>query len=140
MVARDGDIDEGPLHHRHVAHYHGDTVRTLFVVSAVILLVAETTGASLPLTMTGIVALAVALVVAAGITNPAQAWIHFLNAIVSIYGAVTFGMYAIEQYHRSHNFTDTTYLFAETLALLFLVAVYFTTKTVRGVLLRPHFL
>jgi len=132
------EIPEGPIYHRHIAHYHGDTVRFLFVAAAVIMLVAETTGASLPLPIFGIVTLAVILVIAAGIANPAQEWIHFINAILAIYGAVTFGLYAIQQYQTTHSFFSQTYLFAEALALVFLIAVYYTTKTVRGVLLRPH--
>jgi hypothetical protein len=138
MPIENGELPAGPMRHRQVAHYHGDTVRILFVVAAVVMLIAETTGALLPLPMLGIVTFAVILVVAAGIANPAQKWIHFVNAGIAIYGAIIFGLYAIEQYRLTRYVFDTTYLYAETLALIFLIAVYFTTKTVRGVLLRPH--
>ena len=138
MSLQEGELPGAPYRHRHVAHYHGDTVRSLFVVAAVVLLVAETTGASLPLPTFQIVALAVLLVVAAGITNPAQAWIHFVNALLAIYGALVFGLFAIEAYRAAQEIFSQTYLFAELLAILFLVSVYFTTKTVRGILLRPH--
>jgi len=138
MVSEEGEISEGPLRHRHVAHYHGDTVRALFIAEAVVLLIAETTGASLPIATLSIVLFAVALVVAAGITNPAQTWIHFVNALLALYGAVTFGLYAIEEYHLARDIFGQTYLSTELLAILFLISVYFTTKTVRGIMLRPH--
>jgi hypothetical protein len=140
MPTQEGEFPEASFRQRHVAHYHGDTVRALFVVGAVVMLVAETTGASLPLTMLGIVSFAVALVIFAGITNPAQKWIHFLNALTSIYGAMTFGLFAIQEYRTHHDFFNITYLYVEALAFIFLIAVYYTTKTVRGILLRPHFL
>jgi hypothetical protein len=138
MSQKDDELPEGPYRHRHVAHYHGDTVRALFVTQAVVMFVAETTGASLPLATVQVVVFAVGLVVAAGITNPAQAWIHFVNAGLAIYGAMLFGLYAIETYQTYHDIFAPTYLYAEVLAALFLISVYFTTKTIRGTLLRPH--
>jgi uncharacterized membrane protein YuzA (DUF378 family) len=139
MSSADGDLPEGSLRHRPVAHYHGDTVRSLFVVTAIVMIIAETTGASLPLSTIGIVSLVVVLVVVAGITNPAQAWIHFINAALAIFGAIAFGLYAIQQYHLVQSLFSPTYLFSEALALIFLAAVYYATKTVRGVMLRPRF-
>lgn len=138
MPIETGELPAGPLHHRPVAHYHGDTVRTLFVVAAVVMLLAETTGALLPFSTLGTVSLAVILVVAAGITNPTQEWIHFINAALAIYGAISFGLYAIEQYRMTHEILSPTYLYAEVLALIFLTAVYYATKSVRGTLLRPR--
>ena len=123
---------------RSAMHYHGDVVRVLFVASALLMLGAETLGGEMPLSTVGIVAFAIVLVVAAGITNPAQAWIHYLNFIIAVCGAGVFGLFAIERYQVSHTFVEVTYLSAEALALIFLFAVYYTTKTVRGILLRPH--
>jgi len=126
------------MRHRPVAHYHGDTVRALFVIMAVVMLIAETTGASLPLSTLGIVSFAVVLMVAAGIANPAQSWIHYVNVVLAVFGAISFGLYAIEQYRATHDVLTPTFLYAEVLALLFLTSVYYATKTVRGLLLRPH--
>lgn len=138
MASIDGDLPEGLVRHRQVAHYHGDTVRALFISCAFIMIIAETANASLPLPTSGVIALAVVLVVAAGITNPAQSWIHYINALLAIAGAVVFGLYAIEQYHLSKSLLSPTYLFSEALALIFLVGVYYSTKTVRGMVLRPR--
>jgi hypothetical protein len=119
-------------------HYHGDTVRILFLISAIVMLIAETTGASLPLTTFSILTLAILLVVAAGITNPAQTWIHYINIALAVFGTITFGLYAIREYQATGEFLTQTYIFAEVLALILLVAVYYATKTVRGTLLRSH--
>ncbi len=54
-------------------HYHGDYVRMLFIAAAVLLFVTQFTGDDLPFTPGTSLIIVVALVVAAGITNPAQA-------------------------------------------------------------------
>ena len=121
-----------------VRHYYGDTVRVLFVSSAVLLVIAATTDADLPLSMIGAVAWAVVLVVAAGITNPEQGWIHFANEAIAIVGTLVFATSAIGHWRAGAGIFDSTYLFVEIIALLSLLSLYFTTKTIRGALLRPH--
>ncbi len=132
-----GDIPSSPFAHRRIAHYHGDIVRILFLASALIMLAAQTTGTSLPFSTIQVVIFAVILVILAGVTNPAQAWIHYLNEVVAVFGAVRFGITAIEEYQGRQNLLDPQYLYVEVLALLFFIAVYFATKTIRGILLRP---
>ena len=123
-----------PRHH--VRHYHGDTTRVLFVASAVVLIVAQSTGADLPLSTMGAVVSAVVLVVAAGITNPAQGWIHWLNAFIAVYGTLLFGMTAVDRYRGGTSVFDPSFFYIEALALLSLIALYLTTKTIRGFHLR----
>lgn len=122
---------------REIRHYHGDNVRVLFVVSAVVLIVAQSTGAELPLSTTGAVISAVLLVVVAGITNPAQGWIHWLNAFIAIIGTLLFGTAAIDRYRSGLNIFDSSFAYIEALALLSLIALYFTTRTIRGFHMRP---
>ncbi|MDD3531079.1 MAG: hypothetical protein PHV99_00595 [Candidatus Pacebacteria bacterium] len=142
MIYEDsGDIETGMNvpRHREIPHYHGDAVRVLFVASAVLLIVAKSVGAELPLSTFGTVTAAVILVVAAGITNPLQFWIHWANALFAIYGTVLFGTTAVEHYRSGTNAFDTSFLFIEALALLALLALYFTTRTIRGVHQRPSY-
>lgn len=134
-----GDIGEGVPPHREIPHYHGDGVRALFVASAVLLIVAKSTGAELPLSTFGTVVAAVVLVVAAGITNPAQRGIHWLNATLAVIGTILFGRAAVNHYSTGTSFFDTSFLFIEALALLSLVALYFTTRTIRGIKQRPDY-
>lgn len=119
-----------------IPHYHGDSVRALFVAGAVLLIIAQSTGADLPLSTAGAVICAVVLVVVAGITNPAQGWIHWFNAFIAIYGTLLFGMAAIERYRSGISVFNPSFFYIEALALLSLVALYLTTKTIRGFHLR----
>lgn len=121
---------------RSVLHYHGDEVRVLFFTAALVLLVAQSTGADLPLSTIGAVTLAIILVIAAGITNPAQSAIHWLNALLSAGGVILFGTTAINHYRGGASIFDPSFVYIEALALLSLVALYFTTRTIRGDLQR----
>lgn len=122
---------------RHVPHYHGDETRALFLISALILVVFASLGVDLPLSVSGAVTLAVLLVVAAGITNPMQRWIHYVNAILAIGGSLLFGITAVEHYRSGGSVIDTAFASIEALALLSLFSLYFTVRTIRGIMLRP---
>lgn len=122
--------------HREIPHYHGDNVRVIFVVSAVVLIVAQSTGAELPLSTTAAVIGAILLVILAGITNPAQGWIHWANEFIAMFGVLLFGTSAIDHYRAGLSVFDSSFAYIETLALLSLIALYFTTRTVRGFHLR----
>ncbi len=133
-----GDFDTiVPPRHK-IRHYHGDNVRVLFVMSAVVLIVAQSTGAELPLSTAGAVISAVVLVVAAGITNPAEGWIHWLNAFIAVFGTLVFGMTAVSRYRAGMSIFDPSFTYIEALALLSLIALYLTTRTIRGFNQRPN--
>lgn len=123
---------------RTIPHYHGDGVQIIFVIGAVVLIVAQSTGAVLPLS-TGIsVIIAILLVIMAGITNPAQYGIHWMNAGIAILGTLVFGTSAINHYRARLDLFDPSFVYIETIALLSLFALYFTTRTIRGMLQRPN--
>lgn len=122
--------------HTSVPHYHGQTVRMLLITSALVLLIAATTGADMPLSGLGSVMGAIILMVVAGITNPAQEWIHWVNEVLVVLLTIIFGTSAIGYYHRGGRVFDQSFFFTEILALLFLITLYFTTKTVRGMYLK----
>ncbi len=140
MITNNVDSGGGQhVPHRHeIPHYHGDNMRMIFVVAAILLIIAQSTGADLPLSARGTIVAAIMLVVAAGITNPAQGWIHWFNALLAIAGTLRFGMAAIERYQSGVSFSDHSFLFIEALALLSLIALYFTTRTIRGFHQRPN--
>lgn len=134
-----GDGGESIPRRRSIPHYHGDETRVLFVVSAILLIVAKSTGAELPFSTLGTVVAAVVLVVAAGITNPAQFWIHWVNSFLAIYGTILFGTTAVDQYRAGTSVFDSSFAYVEALALISLIALYFTTRTIRGIKQRPKF-
>ncbi len=123
---------------RVIPHYHGDEARVIFVVSALVIIVAQSTGAELPFSTVGAVTSAVILVIAAGITNPALSWIHWVNAFLAIDGTLIFGTGAVERYRAGTNLSDPSFIYLEVLAILALIALYFTTRTIRGRFLRPN--
>ncbi len=124
---------------REIPHYHGDGVRALFVVGAVLIIVAQSTGAELPLSTTGAVFSAVILVVAAGVTNPAQRGIHWFNGILAALGTLIFGIAAVSHYRAGISLFEPSFLYVEILALLSLVALYLSTRTIRGITQRPRY-
>lgn len=138
MTFNGDDDGDGVPPRRNVPHYHGDSVRVIFVVSAIVLIVAQSTGAELPLTTTEAVVSAVALVVAAGITNHALFLIHWVNAILSVTGTILFGTNAVEYYRAGISASNVSFVYIEALTLLSLLALYFAIRTVRGFHLRPR--
>ncbi len=124
--------------HPEIPHYHGDEVRGFFVTAALIIIFAQSTGAELPLSTGGAVVSAAALVIAAGITSPRLVWSHFLNCFLAFIGTVVFGIAAVAHYREGTAILAPSFVYLEALALLSLVALYFTTRTVRGILLRPR--
>ncbi len=134
-----GDGGEHIPRRHEIPHYHGDGVRVLFVISAVLLIVAQSTGAELPLSTFGTVIAAVVLVIAAGITNPAQFGIHWANAFLAMFGVLIFGTTAVNHYRAGASFFDSSFVYVEALAILSLIALYFTTRTVRGLHMKENY-
>lgn len=135
----EGDGGTGVPRRREIPHYHGDQLRVIFVVSAVVLIVAQSTGAELPLSTLGAVVSAAVLVIAAGVTNPVQSGIHWFNEVVALAGTLLFGSTAVDHYRAGISFFDPSFIYIEALALLSLAALYLTTRTIRGILQRPKF-
>ncbi len=113
------------------SHYHGDTVRVLFLVAAVLVFATKFVGEAMPFSFGAMMLLILTLVITAGITNPAQKWIHTVNMIVSIAGVLTFGWLSFSRIETAADiFSGNGLVFV--IALVFLAALYFATRTVRG--------
>lgn len=136
-MSEDGNGGESIPRLRELSHYHGDSVRALFVMSALILVVAQSMGAELPLSTGGAVLAGVLLVITAGITNPDAKWIHWVNAFLAVWGTLLFGNSAVAHYRAGFGMLDSSFVYIEALAILFLVALYLTTRTIRGLLQKP---
>ena len=70
------------------------------------------------------------LAILAGITNPAQRWINFVNTVAAAAGFIGFEYYAIDAYKLDKGL----FYFAvnQILAIIFFIALYYSTKTLRG--------
>ncbi len=125
-----------PIHelHQGVNHYYGDTVRILFVIGAVLILASEFMSAPF-LSPVAALILSIALVIAAGLTNPVQVWIQWVNLLLSGISVALFGIVAFVRYKESSDITMES-LVLLLLVVLFVIALYLSTKNIRGILMR----
>ncbi len=123
-------VPQGPT------HYHGDAVRALFLTAAALVFATRFIGTELPFTFGAQMLLILTLVITAGITNPAQKAIHYVNMLVSVAGTLTFGSLAFSRIETSEALFSGEGLIV-LIAFLFLAALYFSTRTVRGLSV-PH--
>ncbi len=124
-----------PLHETQTGprHYYGNIVRTLFVVSALLIFATEFVGSSFLTPFTAILAAAL-LIVLAGLINPVLRWINIASGIIAGLGAITYGYVALAQYKSGEGFLSALPLLL--LTVIFLTTLYFSVKTVRGMLMR----
>ena len=123
-----------PPPHFGPSHYYGDIVRILFVVGAAFLFISQFMGNPFVTPIAALI-IAVILVVAAGLTNPVQTWIHWANVFLSGLLLIMFGSIAVTRYQETGTVILSTWLVI-ILVLVFLCALYSSVKTLRGVLMR----
>ncbi|MDO8466816.1 MAG: hypothetical protein Q7S83_01610 [bacterium] len=113
-------------------HYYGDDVRKIFVGSGVVMLLTLPFFNNL-LPVNAFVSIFTILVVsiAAGLTNPRKSWTAALNMGASILGLATFEYYAVDAASR-YGGESALFLVNQFLALAFFLALYLSTKTLRG--------
>ena len=112
-------------------HYYGDMTRLLFIVIGVVMLLGLPKMIELLMIPVGYPIAAIAVVaVAAGFTNPKQYGSLILNVLVSMIGLASF-IY-VSWFMRVQSL-DSIFLFInQILAVLFLLALYFSVKSLRG--------
>ena len=120
-------------------HYYGDSVRTLFIIGGLIMIISYPFFSSfislpIPLSIIGVIALAIF----GGLMNPKQKWIMALNTIIPIVAFVIFEYAAVYTYLNLSPAQDVHVAFFwvnQALSLLFFFAAYLATKTFRGALI-----
>lgn len=120
-----------------IAHYHGDYVRFLFIAAAVLMMIMQFTGNSPFATSAALIMFVAVLAIAAGITSPTQRLIHLVNLVISLLGLVIFGALATQRLHSIGDFFTHDGL-TGIIALIFLTALYLSTRTVRGNMTRSN--
>lgn len=111
-------------------HYYGDTVRRIFLSAALVMTVtlpffADSVPVPLELSIFSIPI----LVLAAGLTNPHQHWVAWGNVVLAVFASMVFQYYAV----LAQSDGDVWYFAVnQILTILFLFAVYYGVKTVRG--------
>lgn len=120
---------------RDIPHYYGDYVRSLFIATAILSLVAmPAVGNLLPEALVSIfaqVGAALLLILLAGLTSPRSFIIMLANAVIAAVSVVLLESFAILLRQ-----IDSVQLFVarEAGVLLMLAALYFSVKTVRGMM------
>jgi len=116
-----------------VPHYYGDIVRQLLISAAALVLLgapfyAEDLRAELPFEIMG----AIVFVALGALLNPHSKLAIFANVIAAGVGSVVYETWALYQYEDS---TWTQFILREVIAIILLVAFYFSMKTARAFLL-----
>lgn len=115
-------------------HYYGDMVRRLFILAGVVILVmlpVLQSALSVPLLATILAVIVIAFF--AGFTNPLQKSVAFFNILISAGGLILFEYQAVLSYVPE----KITFLFGthQLLAIIFFFALYYSVKTLRGMML-----
>jgi hypothetical protein len=115
-----------------VEHYYGDIVRGCFAFASFILLGTMLIDWRL-LNLYLIVGVAgtAALVVLAGLTNPKSLHVLMVEAAVSALSFIFFEYAAIGAFQTVQVFSSPTFLLRQLLAILFLIALYYSIKSIR---------
>ncbi len=116
-----------------IAHYYGDTVRQLQLSAAAIMLLgapyySDDLGTEIVFILSGVLA----LVLVSALTNPWKQTIISIDAVISGVGLVIFETWALMGFSGD---TFIKFSLRQFLALLFLFAFYFSTKTLRAMIL-----
>ena len=115
-----------------VPHYYGDIVRALFLVAALIMLLGLPVFVNyLDFPLFYSVITMVILGLSAGLTNPRQTWIAAVNVAIAITGFIVFDIKTVDAY-RTQVGGMKFFISNLVLAFLFLMAIYFSVKTLRG--------
>lgn len=118
-----------------ILHYYGDEVRVYFIIGAVIMLVTLPVLRDLILVPPTVSLIAILIIaVAAGLTNPKHVWAAIINVAISGVALIMFENYAVNAYSQ-YGFKHLLFITDQILALNFLAALYFSVKTLRGMLL-----
>lgn len=113
------------------SHYYGDKVRQLFLLGGLIMLIGiPFFNAYLPIPAFLSLMVVVVVTIVAGLTNPMQRWVMIIDVIASLIALLSF------EYHAISRFGDMPWLLFvvdQILSLIFFFALYFSTKTLRGI-------
>ena len=114
-------------------HYHGKIIRELFFSAGFLMLIGlpffyKNINFNAFIPVLGI--LVVNLL--GGLTNPRQRFIIVFDIFVSLFGLAIFETLALYSFNSITSGINLYFWFNQLLAILFFIALYFSTKTFRG--------
>jgi len=123
-----------PYYFVSLAHYYGDIVRKLFFAAAILMLAGLPFFADrLPVSTIESLVIIVAIGFFAGLTNPVEPFPAIINTLTSAVAVVVFEYYAVLNY-QLNSVGDSLFLVDQALAIIFLFALYYGTKTLRAMI------
>lgn len=112
-------------------HYYGNLVRRLFLAGAIVMLLAlPFLNYLLPIPLFCSLLAIIILSVVAGFTSPWRKWAIVMDEVIAIVAVLIFEYYAVN-YYVKYSAASSLFLINQLLALDFLIALYFNTKTLR---------
>lgn len=127
------DWDKKDLDIEKPLHYYGDIVRKLFLAGAVLMLLTLPFFNDLIAAPVAISILAVIVLgLIAGFVNPRELWVSILNTGIAAGAIFIFEYHAVDTYPIKSARYQILFWVDQVLALLFLIALYYSVKTLRG--------
>lgn len=119
------------------SHYYGSLVRKLFVLAVILQLIIILIDKDLIQfnLVVGVIS-ALAIIMLAGFTSPANKWAIIGDLAFAAVSFVVFEYLAIARQLQVNTFSDFIFLIRQALAIIFVIAVYFSAKTVRGLIIK----
>ncbi|MBI3634075.1 MAG: hypothetical protein HY228_00465 [Candidatus Yonathbacteria bacterium] len=113
-------------------HYYGDLVRKQFLFAGFIIIIAALIDSELQnfYLFVGLFGV-VGLTVLAGLTSRGNRAVMFTDVLVSACMFLIFEYFSISAFVRYQNFSDPVFFLRQMIAVIFLITLYYSTKTMR---------
>ena len=134
--------DEGFIKKRDVLlpglkHYYGDITRKLFLLGGVLMLFfAPLYPDLLPVNNFFVIVGAIGLSVFAGITNSRQFWVNVADMILAVFLFTLFEVAVFQGYNGAEHGISVVFLVRQGIALIFFFTLYYSVKTLRGMIVK----
>lgn len=113
-------------------HYYGDIVRKQLIFAGVVVLLAGLLDTELQSFYLFIAVFGVlTFVVLAGLTSPLKPSVMIANSVISGVMFLFFEYFALSAYAHYGDFANRVFLLRQLLSVVFLLTLYFSTKTIR---------
>lgn len=111
-----------------VPHYYGDTVRMLFIIAGIaILLTLPMLKAEVPVSIPLSLLFVLVVDIAAGLTGPRHRSVMAINAVIALCGVVIFEYAAV----NLSELWGAFFWANQFLAVIFFIALYYSAKSLR---------
>lgn len=121
---------------RHASHYYGDYIRVLFVIGAILIFFLYFTPGDKVFSVSVSLAMILALVIAAGLLNVVQAWTQWVAVLLCGLELVLFSELSFLRFKNFVSVELLQNLIIASLAIIFVIALYLSVRTLRGTLMR----